>query len=320
LKANTRAALHQAVEVKAPATLANMGAGFDILGFAVADPCDVVQAEPCDEHGAHIAAIHGDEGKLPLDPAKNTATIAANHALQRINAAHGVRLTIHKGIASAGGLGSSAASAVAGAVAVNALFGQPLSHDDLLPSCVEGEAFVSGYHADNIAPCLYGGVTLVVGVEASGIRALPIPSGLYLAMVTPHIRVETALARACLPQTVALKTMIAQTGAVAKLIDALYRNDLAALAAAMEGDSVIEPARAHLMPLLHEQRAVAKQHGALGLVISGAGPTLCALCTDTHSAEQVAAAMAAQYQAAGYGATGRATQIIDGGASTRVLR
>jgi len=311
--ANTRA------EAFAPATMANIGVGFDILGLALREPGDTVQVVPCDEPGARILRIEGDGGLLPHDPAKNTACVAADSVLKAIGAPHGVGITIFKNLPLASGLGSSAASAVAAAVAVNKLFDDPLSLAELLPACLDGEAAVSGYHADNVAPALFGGITLVTGTTADSIRQLPIPPGIHLALVTPDVAVPTSLARSVLPQTVDLHTMVLQTAAVASLVDALYRQDIPALAAAMERDCVIEPARAHLMPMLYEMRAVAKRAGALGLVISGAGPTLCSVCVDEPSAQAVAEAVKAAYVAAGINSVARVTQIAARGAYARLL-
>ncbi len=308
--------LNTSAEAFAPATIANLGVGFDILGLALAEPGDVVRVEFREEPGAVIALIDGDNGKLPYDPAKNTACVAANSVLKQLGIEHGVSLSIYKGLPLASGLGSSAASAVAAAVAVNRLLGEPLSCEELLPASLEGEAAVSGYHADNVAPCLFGGITLVTGTDHAAIRRLPIPQGLYLALVTPDVAVPTAMARSVLPESVSLRTMVAQTGGVARLIDALYRSDLEAMAAAMEQDDVVEPARAHLMPKLAHMRVLAKQVGALGLVISGAGPTLCAICDVKETAERVANAMYQAYSEAGITSSARYTQISEEGSYT----
>lgn len=301
-------------EAYAPATVANLGVGFDILGMALAEPGDRVVAELRDEPGAVIAAIHGDGARLPHDPEKNTACVAANYVLSALALRQGVAITLYKELPLASGLGSSAASAVAAAVAVNALFGEPLTRADLLPACLAGEAAVSGYHADNVGPSLFGGITLITGTQADQIQHLPIPAGLYLALVTPHLEVSTSAARAVLPAQVSLKAMVHQTGAVACVVDALYRQDIKALARAMEADQVVEPARAHLMPFLTEVRYAAKQAGALAVVISGAGPTLCAVCDDPALSEQAALAMQAVYTQVGMACTMRTTQVSAQGA------
>lgn len=308
-----------AVEATAHATVANLGVGFDILGMALQAPFDVVRAERCAAQGVRIVAITGDNGKLSREPTRNTAGIAAAHVLKQIGATEGVLLTVHKGLPLASGLGSSAASAVAAAVAVNALFGEPLDRAALLAASLEGEATVSGRHADNIAPALFGGVTLVLGTTADAIYSLPLPSNLHLALVTPAIAVPTAKARAVLPQNVPLKAMIHQTAQVALVIHALHTGDLALLGAAMERDNVVEPARAHLMRGLAEVRAAARAQGALGTVISGAGPTLCSICDSAACAERVAEAMRAVYAELNLPAIVRTTQPAAHGATWRAV-
>lgn len=308
---NTRA------EVYAPASMGNFGVAFDLVGVAFQEPGDTVCAEMRDEPGAVITTIEGDDGRLPYDPQKNSAAVAANSVLKRIGAKQGVSIALHKNLPLASGLGSSAASAVAGAMAVNVLFGEPLTRTELLPACLDGEAAVSGYHADNVGPSLLGGITLITGANLSQIRSLPVPERLHFALVTPAVAVSTHEARALLPKMIPLHQMVAQTGAVARLIDALYRGDLEALVEAMESDGVVEPARAHLMPKLAEVRSAAKRAGALGLVISGAGPTLCAVCDSEETARSAAAAMGAVYDEAGIGSLARHTRVSPEGA--RVL-
>ncbi len=242
-----------------------------------------------------ILSIEGDGGRLPLEAEKNTAAIAASAVLRMLGERGGVGLHLKKGLPLNSGLGSSAASGVAAAVAVNALYGSPLSREALLPACLEGEAAVSGYHADNAGPSLLGGITLITGTDVSEIYHLPVPETLYLALVTPAVDVPTAAARAVLPKQISLHQMVSQTGAVARLIDSLYRGNVAAMGAVMEQDSVVEPARVHLMPYLAEVRTAAKSAGAYGLVISGAGPTLCAVCDGQTEAESVAKAMKSVY-------------------------
>jgi homoserine kinase len=305
-------------EAFAPATVANLGVGFDILGLALCEPGDVIRVQRQSQEGVVIERIEGDQGQLPRDPMKNTAGIAASRVLNTLGLTEGVSLSLRKGLPLASGLGSSAASAVAAAVAVNALFGEPLSRGELLPACLEGEAAVSGYHADNVAPCLLGGITLVTGTNADQITPLPVPTGVYLALVTPDVAVPTAQARAVLPERIPLHEMVSQTAAVARLVDAIHRQDIPAMAVAMEQDCVVEPARAHLMPLLHAVRRTAKDNGALNLVISGAGPTLCALCDHEDTAKTVAEAMKGVYDSAGIESKARHTQIAVEGA--RVLR
>jgi homoserine kinase len=297
--------------------MGNVGIGFDVLGLAFAEPGDTVIAERGDEPGVTIAAIEGDDGRLPRDPALNTASVAASALLQQVGSPDGFALTVSKGLPLASGLGSSAASAVAAVVAVNALLDDPLPREDLLAACMEGEALVSGYHVDNIGPSLLGGILLVGGEDLNDIIRLPVPENMHFALVTPDVAVPTAEARAVLPKMIPLKSMIHQTREVAVLVDALYRGDLPAVARAMEQDIVVEPARAHLMPRLAEIRSASKATGALGLVISGAGPTLCAVCESATIAQQVTNAMQAVYTEAGIQCQVRYTRVDMDGA--RVL-
>jgi homoserine kinase len=308
LSTNTR------VEAFAPATVANLGVGFDILGVAVAGVGDFVTAERTNQPGAQIVDISGDGGKLPREASRNVATIAANAMLEGIRADFGVLLHLKKGLPLASGLGSSSASSVAAVVAVNGLLDQPLRTEELLPYALEGEAAVSGYHADNVAPCLWGGITLVTGITADQIFSLPVPDNLWLALVTPDIEVQTALARSVLPQMIAFKTMVSQTSGVAALVNAIYRNDLQRMAQAMETDQVIEPARSHLIPHIEAARSQAKQAGALAVVISGAGPTLCAVCDRSSSAEKVAETIRAIYTENGIESIARVERVIERGA------
>lgn len=294
-------------EAYAPASMGNVGVGFDILGLAFEEPGDVVQAYLRDKPGVAVVAIEGDNGALPTDPDKNTAAVAAQALLNAVGSQQGVDLILRKQLPLASGLGSSAASAVAAAVAVNALLGSPLAKDDLLAACLEGEARVSGYHADNVAPSLFGGIVLIVAQHH--IRRLPVPPDLWLALVTPDVAVPTAEARAVLPQFVSLANMTAQTAAVALLIDALHRGDVEQMAMAMESDQVVEPARVHLMPRLAEVRSAAKRSGALAVVISGAGPTLCAICDSPDTARLAAAAMKAEYDGAGIASAARHCKV-----------
>ena len=214
-----------------------------------------------DANALVIGDIQGDGGLLPRDPARNVATVAAKALLDHLGEGRGLKLSLVKGLPLSSGLGSSAASAVVAVVALNKLLGEPFSRRDLLPFCLEGEALVSGYHADNIAPSLLGGIVLVAGVSVEAIQPLPIPSALSLALATPDVQVPTNGARAILPAQVPLKTLVHHSGAVAKLVDALHRGDMAALGAAIEQDQVVEPARAALMPMLDEAREAVKAVG-----------------------------------------------------------
>lgn len=286
-------------EAFAPATVANLGVGFDILGLAVKGMGDKAIVEFQDSPEIVITDIEGDGGKLPREADKNVASVSARAFLDAMGEKRGIKMKLIKGLPLASGLGSSAASSVVSVVALNKLYGEPYTREQLMPFCLEGEALVSGYHADNVAPCLLGGITLIAGITVDAIQPLPVPENLHLALVTPDVAVPTAEARAVLPETVPLKTMIYQTGQVARIIDALHRCDLEALADAIENDQVIEPARAYLMPLLDEVRFASKRAGAMSVFIGGAGPTLCAICDDKQVAQRVSDTMEQLYADAG---------------------
>lgn len=308
------------VEIIAPATIANLGPGFDIVGMCLEEPYDTIYAERTETAGVVIEAITGDGGKLSLDPSKNTAGVAASYALKQIGIMDaGVKLTLHKGLPLASGLGSSAASAAGGAAAVNALFDSPLRRIQLLDAALEGEASVSGRHADNVAPALLGGIVFVGGLTPDKLAPLPTPNGLVLALVTPEVAVPTAEARAVLPKQIPLSEMVKQTAGVAQLISALYRNDIEALGQAVEADAIIEPARRHLMPGLAEVREAAKARGAFGTTISGAGPTLCSICDSLATAQRVTDGVALIYARMGLNAVTRITRPSIEGVKVKLI-
>ena len=302
-------------EAFAPATVANLGVGFDILGLALEGMGDRVIVEFQDAPAIEITDIKGDGGNLPRDPQQNVASVSARAFLDYTGEKRGLKIELIKGLPLSSGLGSSAASAVAAVVALNHLVGEPFTRVELLSFCLEGEALVSGYHADNVAPCLLGGIILVAGIAVESIQPLPVPDDLHLALVTPDVAVPTNSARAILPAQISLKTMIYQTGKVAQLVDALHRGDLQALGAAIEGDAVVEPARVCLMPLLEETRAAAKRAGAIAVFIGGAGPTLCAICDDALAAERVADSMRLVYNEAKMDCIAQSTRVDRRGAS-----
>ena len=305
-------------EAFAPATVANLGVGFDIIGLALEGLGDRATVEFQAAPEIIFTEIFGDGGSLPRNPEANVASVSARAFLDFLGESRGLKINLHKGLPLSSGLGSSAASAVVSVMALNKLAGEPCTREELLPFCLEGEALVSGYHADNIAPCLLGGIVLVAGTDVADLQPLPVPDNLHLAFVTPDLAVPTNTARAILPTHVSLSTLIHQTGKVAQLIDALHRGDLEALGTAIEEDHVIEPARASLMPLLAEVRTAAKRAGAIAVFIGGAGPTLCAICDNFPGTQQVAAAMQSLYRDSGMNCLARATRVDRRGAYATV--
>jgi homoserine kinase len=274
----------------APATVSNVACGFDVLGFALHEPGDEVTAR-WSESGVRIDAIVNDGGRLPQEALKNTAGVAAAAVLRTIGERRGVVLTIRKGLPLSSGLGGSAASAVAAAVAVDGLAKAGLPLETLLSCAFEGERDGAGSaHADNIAPCLYGGFVLVRQVNPPDVVRLPVPPSLTAVVVHPDLEIETAKARALLGTTVALSDAIRQWANLGALVDALHRGDLSLLARSLE-DSIAEPRRAPLVPGLAAIKQAAADAGALGCSLSGSGPSLFALCDGMATANRVAAAM-----------------------------
>lgn len=283
--------LKKEVRIFTPATVANVACGFDILGFALERPGDEIVARFSETPGFHIATITGDGGKLPYDIDKNTASFAAKKLLEHLNEQRGIELEIHKKMPFGSGMGSSAASAVGGVVAVNELLGCPLSRKELLPFAVLGEQIADGaYHADNVAPCLLGGIVLIRNNEELDVHSLPLPEDLYATILFSHIEILTKDARDVLSANVSLKQHIEQSGNLAGLIVGLLNSDFELMRRSLK-DVIIEPQRAHLIPHFHEVKQAAMEAGALGCSISGAGPSIFALSVGHSTAEKVGKAM-----------------------------
>jgi homoserine kinase len=279
----------------APATVSNVACGFDVLGFALDTPGDVVIAEPRPEPGVEIAAIDGDGGRLTRDAARNTAGAAAQALLARLGAARGIRLTLQKGIPLASGVGSSGASAVAALVACNELLGRPAPLEVLFECAMQAEmAGCGAAHPDNVGPSLYGGFVLArsgaLPDGSSDLIRLPVPEGLSCAVLHPHLEVETRSARALLGETVPLAAAIRQWGNVGGLVAGLFRSDFPLIARTLE-DHIAEPKRAHLVPGFEAVKQAASAAGALGCSLSGSGPSIFALCSSLDRADLVGEAM-----------------------------
>ncbi len=287
----------------APASIGNIGPGLDVLGMAVTGVGDRVRVERLPTAGIEIA--DAGHAELPTDPTANTASIAAQHVLQRAGALQtGLRLFVTKGLPLAGGQGGSAASAVAGAVATNRLIGSPLDGTALLECAIEAEATVAGRHADNLAPALYGGISLVRSVTPMDIVRLPVPDGLHVVLAHPDQRMKTADAREVLPRFISRQTTIQQMANVSAMVAACYTGDLALLGRSLD-DQIAEPARGVLLPGFIEAKAAALAEGALGGSISGAGPTSFYLCDSSACADAVAMAVVVAYSRLGIACTAR---------------
>ena len=276
----------KSIKVFAPATVANVVCGFDILGFAVNQPGDELIMEMTSKPGVNIISIEGDEGKLPLDPSKNTVSASVISLLKKLEREDvGLNIKLKKKMPMGSGLGSSSASAVAGLFAANELLGKPLSKMELLPFAMEGEALACGHgHADNVAPALFGGFTLIKSYEPLEVIALPVPK-LYCALLYPHVDVPTRDARQIIRSKVLLKDAVTQWGNIAGLISSLYTQDYELLGRCMK-DVIIEPIRSILIPEFDRMKEMAMGNDALGFGISGSGPTVFSLFKSPGQAQK----------------------------------
>ncbi len=296
------------IRVFAPASVSNVGPGFDVLGFALHRPGDLVEIEPGSSPGIEIVAVTGDGGALSIDPTRNVAGVAAADVLARVRARvaggardvpAGLRIRLHKQMPLASGLGSSGASAAAAAVAANELLGRLLTREELVLSAMEGERVACGSpHADNVAPAILGGFVLIRSYAPLDLVRLPVPDGLHVTVVHPHCEVSTAEARRLLDgRRFALGDIVANGGNLAALIAALYRNDLELLGRCIE-DRLVEPVRAALIPGFAAARHAAIEAGALGCSISGSGPSVFAFADSPDVAARAARAMRAAFRSA----------------------
>jgi len=295
----------------APATTSNLAVGFDILGHPVGPLGDRVTVVRGAEPGVRVAAA---SGSLPTDPALNTATVGILRMLEDVRPGFGVEVHVEKGIPLGSGVGGSAASAVAGVVAANALLPEPLPTNELFRYALLGEAVASGAaHGDNVAPSLFGGLVLVRSAEPADVVALPVPPSLRCVIALPRMRLDTRTARAVLPAAFPLQTVIQQTANLAGVLAGLCAGDLALVARSMR-DVLIEPHRASLIPGFAEVRGAAMAAGALGCSISGGGPALFAWCDGDDAAAAVRAAMLDGFARHGLRADGWSSPVNGPGA------
>jgi len=274
----------------APASVGNVAIGFDILGFSVDALGDRVTVSRRKEPGVGIHAVRGVAGDLPKQPERNTAGRALLAMQEALRPSFGFEMEIDKGIPLGSGLGGSAASAVGAVVAANALLDEPCSKLELLKFAMHGEAVASGsLHVDNIAPSMFGGLVLTVGIDHPRVKQIPVPPDVRAVIMHPHMFLSTKQARAILRRTVEMSDFVWQTANLAGFISGCYTNDLDMIRASFE-DVVIEPQRQALIPGFPEVRRAAIEAGALGCSISGAGPTMFAWA-NTAIAPRVLAAM-----------------------------
>jgi len=280
------------IKVFAPGTVANLVCGFDILGLALNEPCDIMEVSLLDE--PKVIIHNRDEFNLPTDPEKNVAGVVFLSIMEKIGGNTGFEVTIEKHIKPGSGIGSSAASAAGAAVAANHLLGNIFTTDEVIQFAMNGEKLASGVkHADNIAPCVLGGVSLIRSIHPLDIVSIPSPE-LFVTVIHPQIEVRTSDARQILRQQVQLKDAIKQWGNIAGLVAGFCKNDLDLIGRSLE-DVIIEPVRSILIPGFDEVKANCKAAGALGGGISGSGPSIFMLSKDEAAAKKVESEMKKVY-------------------------
>jgi homoserine kinase len=290
--------MRQAATAFAPASVGNVGVGFDVLGHSFQTIGDRVTARRTPGPGVSISAITGAVVDLPREPERNTAGMGVLCMVRDLKVDFGIDLAIHKGIPLGSGLGGSAASAVAAVVAANALLPEPLGKLELLKFAMQGEAVASGsVHVDNIAPSLYGGLVLTVGIDNPNVKQIPVPSTVRCVLVHPHMMLSTREARQILNRSIDLSDVIWQSANLAGFLTGCFTGDLQLIGESLE-DVIIEPQRQVLIPGFKAVKEGAKANGALGCSISGAGPTVFAWCEQQH-AERIRDAMVAAFAAHG---------------------
>lgn len=278
------------IRIFTPASIANLNCGFDVIGVCLQAIGDEMIFRKTAEKGLRITKITG--ASLPFEIDKNVAGVAAQAVLDEVGEPDfGIEIEIHKKIRTGSGIGSSSASASGAAFGVNALLGYPLSKKELVAAAMKGEALASGSeHADNVAPCMLGNFTLIRGYGPLDVVQIPSPSDLFAVVLHPQIEIKTADARAVLEPTISLKAAITQWGNLGGLVAGLCTQDYDLIGRSLQ-DVVIEPLRKKLIPFFDELKRAALHSGALGAGISGAGPSVFALCRGRDQAEKTAFAM-----------------------------
>jgi homoserine kinase len=285
------------IKIFCPATIANLNCGFDVMGLCLEGIGDEMIIRKVAEKGIRITKIIG--ANLPLETEKNVAGVAGLALLTAIDCDFGFEIEIHKKIKAGSGIGSSSASAAGAVFGINELLGNPFTKNELVYFAMKGEVVASGSeHADNVAPCLLGGFTLVRGYNPLDVIKIESPSEMYAVVLHPHIEVKTSDSRAVLSPTVSLKNAITQWGNLGGLIAGLYTKDYELIGRSLQ-DVIVEPARKHLIPNFDLVKNAALENGALGAGISGAGPSIFALCKGETIANTVAKSMSNAYSDTG---------------------
>jgi len=277
------------IKIFAPATIANLNCGFDVLGLCLDGIGDEMIFRKSTEKGLRITKITGAD--LPLELENNVAGVAGLALLDKVEIDFGIEIEIYKKLKLGSGIGSSSASAAGAVFGINELLSKPFTKKELINFAMKGEAVASGSeHADNVAPCLLGGFTLVTGYNPLEVIRIEAPADLFVVVLHPHIEVKTSDARAVLKPEISLKNAITQIGNLGGFVAGLYTNDYDLIGRSMK-DVLVEPYRKHLIPNFDLVKNVALNNRALGAGISGAGPSIFALCKGKKTAETVANAM-----------------------------
>jgi homoserine kinase len=302
------------ITVRAPATVANLVCGFDVLGMALSDPQDEMELTLTDRPGLRI--VHTDNYQLPTVPAENVAGAALLALLEAYPPTVGFDVVVHKNIKPGSGLGSSAASSAGAVVAANHLLNNFFSKEDLVRFAMNGEKLACGVkHADNIAPCIYGGITLIRSIHPLDIVSLTAPP-LYVTVVHPQIEVKTSDARQILRKEVYLKDAIKQWGNIAGLVAGFMKEDYELIGRSLE-DVIIEPVRSILIPGFDNVKKQSMEAGALGGGIAGSGPSLFMLSKEANIAESIATVMKNIYHSMGIDFKTYVTTINAGGVTLK---
>ncbi|MCL6218873.1 homoserine kinase [Zunongwangia pacifica] len=278
------------IKVFAPATVANLSCGFDVLGCCLDNVGDQMIIKKNDLNQLRITKLEGQD--LPMEVDQNVAGVAVKAMLEKLQSNEGFDIEIYKKIKAGSGIGSSAASSAGAVFAVNKLLGSPLKNVELLPFAMEGERLASGNaHADNVAPALLGGFTLVKSYEPLEVLSLPSPEELNVVILHPQIEVKTKDSRAIIKRNISLDKAVSQWGNLGALVSALYINDYDLLGRSLK-DEIVEPIRSILIPYFDEIKEISLESGALGFGISGSGPSVYAMCRGEERAEKVKASIA----------------------------
>ena len=282
------------IKIFAPATVANLSCGFDVLGCCLESVGDEMLLRKNSTGEIKITKITGQD--LPMEADKNVAGVAVRALLKELKSEQGFDIEIYKKIKSGSGIGSSAASSAGAVFAVNKLLGEPFSPAELIPFAMQGDLLASGNaHADNVAPALLGGFSLIKSYQPLEVLTLPNPPDLRMVILHPLIEVKTKDSRSIIKQSISLQKAINQWGNLGAFVSALYINDYDLLGRSLK-DEIVEPVRSILIPFFDDLKKIARESGALGFGISGSGPSVFALCKGAVSAESVRQSIQEFYQ------------------------